>query len=122
MIVRILGSAAGGGFPQLNCNCRGCASARRGLPGFRPRTQTSVAVSRDGASWLLLNASPDIREQIAAAPALAPPGGALRASPIAAVVLTNADVDAVAGLLSLREGLVFDLYASPRVLETLAAN
>ena len=87
------------------------------------RTQSSLAVSRDGARWLLLNASPDIRQQIAATPELAPPpGSGARASPIAAVVLTNGDVDHVAGLLSLREGLAFTLYASPRVLEALAAN
>ena len=123
MIIKVLGSAAGGGFPQVNCNCRNCADVRAGGPGLRPRTQSSLAVSRDGERWLLLNASPDIRQQIAATPELAPPvGSGLRASPIAAVALANGDVDHVAGLLSLREGLAFDLYASQRVLDALAAN
>jgi pyrroloquinoline quinone biosynthesis protein B len=123
MIVKVLGSAAGGGFPQVNCNCRNCADVRAGKAGLSPRTQSSLAVSGDGERWLLLNASPDIRQQIAATPELAPrPGSGARASPIAAVALTNGDVDHVAGLLGLREGLVFSLHASPRVLEALAAN
>jgi pyrroloquinoline quinone biosynthesis protein B len=123
MIVKVLGSAAGGGFPQVNCNCRNCADVRMGRLGLRPRTQSSLAVSADGKRWLLLNASPDIRQQIAATPELAPPpGSGTRASPIAAVALTNGDVDHVAGLLSLREGLPFTLFASERVLEALAAN
>jgi pyrroloquinoline quinone biosynthesis protein B len=123
MIVKVLGSAAGGGFPQANCNCRNCADVRVGKPGLTPRTQSSLAVTGDGERWVLLNASPDIRQQIAATPALAPrPDGGARSSPIAAVALTNADVDHVAGLLSLREGLSFSLYATARVLDTLAAN
>jgi pyrroloquinoline quinone biosynthesis protein B len=123
MIVKVLGSAAGGGFPQANCNCRNCADVRVGKPGLTPRTQSSLAVTGDGERWVLLNASPDIRQQIAATPALAPrPDGGARSSPIAAVALTNADVDHVAGLLSLREGLSFSLYASARVLDALAAN
>lgn len=123
MIIKVLGSAAGGGFPQANCNCRNCADVRAGQPGLSPRTQSSLAVSADGEHWLLLNASPDIRQQINATPELAPrPGSGPRASPIAAVALTNGDVDHVAGLLSLREGLSFTLYASDRVLEALAAN
>jgi pyrroloquinoline quinone biosynthesis protein B len=123
MIIRILGAAAGGGFPQLNCNCRLCAGVRAQAPDFRPRTQASVAVSSDGRRWVLLNASPDLRAQVAATPALAPdPASGPRHCPIAAVVLTNGDVDAVAGLLSLREAIAFDLLAAPPVLETLAAN
>jgi pyrroloquinoline quinone biosynthesis protein B len=122
MLIRILGSAAGGGFPQVNCNCRNCADARAGNAGLNPRTQSSIAVSRDGQSWVLLNASPDLRQQIAAAPQLAPRQGTPRESPINAVVLTNGDVDHIAGLLSLREGFAFTLYASNRVLGTLAAN
>jgi pyrroloquinoline quinone biosynthesis protein B len=123
MLIRILGSAAGGGFPQINCNCRNCAGARSGEAGLVPRTQSSVAVSRDGVAWVLLNASPDIRQQIAATPQLAPRRQATaRESPIKAVVLTNGDIDHVAGLLSLREGFAFTLYASRRVLGTLAAN
>ena len=123
MIIKVLGSAAGGGFPQVNCNCANCAGARAGRPGLAPRTQSSLAVSRDGDTWILLNASPDLRQQIAATPALAPRAGqGPRASPIAAVVLTNGDVDHIAGLLSLREGIPFALYGSPRVLAALAAN
>jgi pyrroloquinoline quinone biosynthesis protein B len=123
MIIKVLGSAAGGGFPQANCNCRNCADVRAGKPGLSPRTQSSVAVSRDGERWLLLNASPDIRQQIDATRELAPRAGQpVRSSPIAAVALTNGDVDHVAGLLSLREGFIFSLYATPRVLAALAAN
>src|SRR5262245_36990336 len=106
MIIKVLGSAAGGGFPQANCNCRNCADVRRGVPGFQSRTQSSLAASADGRSWVLLNASPDIRQQIAATPDLWPaPDSPLRSSPIKAVVLSNGDVDHVTGLLSLREGL-----------------
>ena len=123
MIIKVLGSAAGGGFPQVNCNCRNCADVRAGRPGLRARTQSSLAVSRDGERWVLLNASPDLRQQLAATPELAlRADGGLRSSPIAAVVLTNGDVDHVAGLLSLREGIGFTLYGSKRVLDALAAN
>lgn len=123
MLIRVLGSGAGGGFPQWNCNCHNCAAVRAGKPGFRARTQSSLAVSRDGVSWLLLNASPDLRQQIAATPPLSPPsGGGARGSPIKAVLVTNGDVDHVAGLLTLREGQPFSLYGSERVLDTLAAN
>jgi pyrroloquinoline quinone biosynthesis protein B len=123
VIVKILGSAAGGGFPQWNCNCRNCRAVRVGSPGFVARTQASLAVSSDGGEWLLLNASPDLREQIAATSVLSPdPDGPARASPIAAVALVNGDVDAVAGLLHLREAQAFALFAGPHVLETLAAN
>ena len=123
MLIRILGSAAGGGFPQINCNCRNCADVRDGRPGFVSRTQSSVAVSRNGQAWVLLNAAPDLRQQIAAAPQLAPRRQATsRDSPIKAVILTNGDVDHIAGLLSLREGFAFTLYASGRVLGTLGAN
>ena len=123
MIIKILGSAAGGGFPQWNCNCRNCASARAGKPGFMPRTQSSLAVSADGANWALLNASPDLRQQINDNPELgARPGQGLRDSPIKAVVLTNGDVDHIAGLINLREGQAFSIYAADRVLATLNAN
>jgi len=119
MRIRVLGAAAGGGFPQWNCNCPTC---RRAWAGEVPtQTQASLAVSADGQSWLLLNASPDLRAQILATPPLHPrePG---RASPIAAVVLTNGDVDAIAGLLVLRESQPLALYATQRVLDVLAAN
>jgi len=123
MRIRILGSGAGGGFPQWNCNCANCRAVRAGAPGFLPRTQSSLAVSANGADWLLLNASPDLREQIAATPELAPgPDDGLRASPIKAVALTNGDVDHVAGLLNMREAQPFSLYAAGRVLDALGAN
>jgi pyrroloquinoline quinone biosynthesis protein B len=122
MIVRVLGSAAGGGFPQLNCACAMCRLARSGAPGVLPRTQTSLAVSIDGVRWAIFNASPDLRQQVAQAPALQANAASVRNSPIGAVVLTNGDIDAIAGLLSLREGFVFDLYAAEPVLATLAEN
>ncbi|MBO0764682.1 MAG: pyrroloquinoline quinone biosynthesis protein PqqB [Hyphomicrobiaceae bacterium] len=125
MLIKVLGSAAGGGFPQINCNCANCLDVRLGKPGLAPRSQSSLAVARDGAAWALLNASPDLRQQVAGAPELAPlPGGhtSVRTSPIKAVVLTNGDVDHIAGLLSLREGFAFTIYATARVLDTLAAN
>jgi pyrroloquinoline quinone biosynthesis protein B len=123
MRVRVLGSSAGGGFPQWNCNCSNCRAVRSGLAGFTPRTQSSVAVSADGASWLLLNASPDLRQQIGQMPDLAPSAAdGVRTTPIKAVALTNGDVDHVAGLLNLREAQPFGLYASQRVLDALKAN
>jgi pyrroloquinoline quinone biosynthesis protein B len=117
----ILGSAAGGGVPQWNCRCRVCEMARSGDPRASARTQSSLAVSDGGKRWLLVNASPDLRQQIASTPQLQPRDGP-RGSPIAAVLLTNGDVDHVAGLLSLREGQAFVLYATASVLEGLSAN
>jgi pyrroloquinoline quinone biosynthesis protein B len=105
MRVRALGTAAGGGFPQWNCACPQCAGFRTGTLQGRPRTQTQAAISPDGIKWFLLNASPDLRTQILSTPELAPQPSpsANRNSPIAAVILTSADVDAVMGLLHLRE-------------------
>ena len=123
MIILALGSAAGGGVPQWNCIGRISAAARSGSGDVFARTQSSLAVSADGKRWVLLNASPDLRQQLAETPALHPDSdGRLRNSPIAAVVLTNADVDHIAGLLTLREGHAFHIYAAARVLDTLAAN
>lgn len=123
MHVIILGAAAGGGFPQWNCACHNCARARSGDPAALPRSQAGVAVSADGHSWFLLNASPDLREQIGRERRLQPrPGGAGRASPIAGAVLTGADVDFIAGLLTLRESQTLALYASDRVHRQLSAN
>ncbi|MCO6416422.1 pyrroloquinoline quinone biosynthesis protein PqqB [Siccirubricoccus sp. KC 17139] len=120
----ILGAAAGGGFPQWNSAGPACRRARLGDPAARPRTQASVAVSADGERWVLLNASPDLRAQIEATPALHPrPGpGVLRHSPIAAVALTGAEIDTVTGLLTLRERHAFSLYAAAPVLQVLAEN
>ena len=117
----VLGAAAGGGFPQWNCNCPNCRRARAGDPAALPRSQSSLAVSADGERWVLLNASPDLRQQIALNPALHPKRGA-RHSPIAAAVLTSADIDHVAGLLTMRESQPFSLYATVRVHSALAAN
>jgi pyrroloquinoline quinone biosynthesis protein B len=123
MRLKIIGSAAGGGFPQWNCNYRLSRQARAGTSGVEPRTQSSLAVSADGVGWVLFNASPDIRQQIADTPELQPAAeGPLRATPIRAVVLTNADVDHVAGLLSLRERQPFAVYATDEVLRVLEAN
>lgn len=123
MLIRILGAAAGGGFPQWNCNCRNCSDVRAGKPGFRARTQCSLAVSANGVDWVLLNTAPDLRQQINETPELgARPEGELRNSPIKAAVLTGGDVDFIAGLLNLRELQPFTVYGSSRVLATLAAN
>lgn len=116
----VLGAAAGGGFPQWNCNCEVCRLAWAGDPRVRPRTQASLAVSADRRRWTLLNASPDLRAQIAATPALHPRG--LRDSPIAAVVLTGAEIDQTAGLLSLRERSAFTLMGTAATLATVADN
>jgi pyrroloquinoline quinone biosynthesis protein B len=117
----VLGAAAGGGFPQWNSNAPGCRRARQGDPAARPRTQASLAVSADGKSWFLLNAAPDLRTQIEQTPDLQPKAG-LRSSPIAGVVLTGGDVDAIAGLLTLRERQPLTVYATGKVLGVLDAN
>lgn len=123
MKIRVLGSAAGGGFPQWNCNCRNCADVRSGKAGFKARTQSSLAVSPDGAAWVLLNASPDLRQQINDTPELgAAASGTLRNTPIKAAVVTNGDVDHITGLINLREAQPFTVYGSKRVLDTLAVN
>lgn len=117
----VLGAAAGGGFPQWNSNATACRRARAGDPQARPRTQASVAVSVDGAWWFLLNASPDLRQQIDATPCLHPRHG-LRSSPIAGVVLAGGEVDAIAGLLTLRERHKFTIYSTAAIHQVLEAN
>ncbi len=116
--VVVLGAAAGGGLPQWNCGCANCAAARAGR--IPVQTQSSVAVSADGASWAVLNASPDIGRQILSQPVLHPTGP--RVSPIRAVLLTNGDIDHVAGLLTLREKQPFALYATREIHGVLAEN
>jgi pyrroloquinoline quinone biosynthesis protein B len=116
----LLGSAAGGGFPQWNCACSNCCRAWAGDPKAPHRTQASLAASSGDGRWLLVNASPDLLTQIIRTPALHPIG--LRASPIAAVLLTSGEIDNIAGLLSLRERQAFTLLATPRVQEILARN
>jgi len=117
----VLGAAAGGGVPQWNCGCPVCRTARSEQPNIA-RTQASIAVSRDGAHWYLVNASPDLRQQLIATPQLHPKSGQLRHSPIAGVILTNGEIDAITGLLSMREGSPYTLYAHARVLDILKAN
>jgi len=114
MKIIVLGSAAGGGFPQWNCNCRNCAGVRNGTVNATSRTQSSIAVSADGVRWVLINASPDILAQIRATPALQP-ARAGRDSGIAAVMLMDAQVDHVTGLLMLREGKPLPLYCTASV-------
>ncbi len=117
----VLGSAAGGAFPQWNCRCPVCALAWAGDKRVSPRTQASIAVSAGDGRWTLLNASPDLGQQIRATRALHP-SGQLRGSPIDAVVLTGAEIDQITGLLSLRESTPFTLYATPSSHAAVAAN
>jgi pyrroloquinoline quinone biosynthesis protein B len=119
--VVVLGAAAGGGVPQWNCGCPVCRMARSERPELQS-TQASIAISADGDHWFLINASPDLRQQLIATPQLHPAAGKLRHSPIAGVILTNGEIDAVAGLLSMREGWPFTIYAHPRVLAILQTN
>ena len=119
--VVVLGAAAGGGVPQWNCGCPVCRTARSEHPELQS-TQASIAVSADGAHWFLINASPDLRQQLTATPQLHPKAGQLRHSPIAGVILTNGEIDAITGLLSMREGSPFTLYAHERVLAILKSN
>src|SRR6202167_2021345 len=114
MRVKILGSGAGGGFPQWNCGCSNCIRLRAGKLRGSARTQTQIAFSVDGQAWFLLNASPDLRTQILATPELAPPDGSRR-SPITGVFLPSADVDSIMGLLHLREFTPFRIFATPAV-------
>ena len=118
MRVKVLGSAAGGGFPQWNCACPQCAGARSGTIKASPRTQTQAAISPDGARWFLLNASPDLRQQILSSADFVPPAGS-RNSPIHTVLLTSADVDAVMGLLHLREFHPLQIYSTVAVRRIL---
>ena len=117
----VLGSGAGGGVPQWNCGCRVCRLAWSGDKRVKPRTQVGVALTMDGANFLLLNASIDLRQQILATPALHP-RGAGRHSPIAAVVLTNAEVDSSAGLLALRERQPLAIFGTQATLDAIGAN
>lgn len=117
MWLRVLGSAAGGGFPQWNCDCPSCRAVRDGSRPCRSRTQSSIAVSAEHRRWFLFNASPDIRTQIEAFPALHP--RADRETPLQAVLLTDAELDHTLGLLLLREGRTVVLHATASVHETL---
>jgi pyrroloquinoline quinone biosynthesis protein B len=118
--VVVLGAAAGGGVPQWNCGCAVCKAARNDRA--QQSTQASIAISADDAHWYLINASPDVRQQLITAPRLHPAEGKLRHSPVSGVILTNGEIDAIAGLLSMREGSPFTIYAHEKVLSILKAN
>lgn len=118
MRVRVLGSAAGGGFPQWNCNCPNCSGLRSGSLKGRARTQAQAAVSPNPSTWFLLNASPDLRQQLLATPELAP-SPAKPASPVATILLTSADVDCVMGLLHVREFQPLRIFCTPAVRRIL---
>ncbi|HEY2134904.1 MAG TPA: pyrroloquinoline quinone biosynthesis protein PqqB [Xanthobacteraceae bacterium] len=117
----VLGAAGGGGFPQWNCRCPVCRLAWDGDPRVTRSTQASLAVTTGEGGYTLLNASPDLREQIASTPALQPRDG-VRGSPIAAVVLTGAEIDQTTGLLALRERHAFAIHGSAETLGAVAAN
>ena len=119
--VVVLGAAAGGGVPQWNCGCPVCLKARTEQPELQS-TQASIAISADDDHWFLINASPDLRQQLIATPQLHPKAGKLRHSPISGVILTNGEIDAIAGLLSMREGWPFTIYAHAKVQAILKAN
>lgn len=115
MRVLVLGTAAGGGFPQWNCGCPNCRGVREGSLRAEPRTETQIAVTADGVAWFLLGASPEIRAQIEGAPPLHARGP--RHSPVAGIVLANGDLDHVLGLLCLREAHPLRLHATRAVRE-----
>ena len=121
MNIVVLGSAAGGGLPQWNCACSNCRRARAGDPDVQARTQASIAISADGARWFVINATPDLRQQIAATPRIHPREHP-RHTPIAGVLLTGSEVDQVTGLLTLREGQPLALYATEEVHAILDDN
>jgi pyrroloquinoline quinone biosynthesis protein B len=118
MYIRVLGSAAGGGFPQWNCNCRNCDGVRKGTIRARARTQSSIAVSADRGDWTLFNASPDLLTQFRAFPELQP-ARAVRDTAVRSVVLIDAQIDHTTGLLMLREGGKLAVYCTPQVREDL---
>jgi pyrroloquinoline quinone biosynthesis protein B len=121
MKIRVLGSGAGGGFPQWNCNCNNCQRLRHNDMNGKARTQSSIAVSSDNINWLLINASPDIRAQLEAFPAIQPKEG-LRDTGIKAILLIDSQIDHTTGLLMLREGKPLDIYCSDMVKQDLTTG
>jgi pyrroloquinoline quinone biosynthesis protein B len=121
MRIRVLGAAAGGGFPQWNCNCHNCNGVRKGSIRAQARTQSSIAVSSDGVSWVLFNASPDLLAQIKSFPALQP-ARAIRDTGIRAVVLVDGQIDHTTGLLMLREGKPLEIWCTDMVREDLTTG
>jgi pyrroloquinoline quinone biosynthesis protein B len=122
MHILVLGSAAGGGFPQWNCHCDTCKGLRENSIQAKARTQSSIAVSADGKSWVLINASPDLRDQINHQPQLWPQDGAKRGTVISSVILTDSQIDHTTGLLTLREGLPLPVYCTDVVYEDLTTS
>ena len=121
MRIHVLGSAAGGGFPQWNCNCSNCNGLRQGTIKATARTQSSIAVSSDGINWVLFNASPDIRTQLEAFPAMQP-ARSLRDTGIVGIVLIDSQIDHTTGLLVLREGQPLNIYCSDMVHQDLTTG
>lgn len=121
MKIRILGSAAGGGFPQWNCNCFNCHRMRTGAIRATPRTQSSIAVSTDNRRWVLLNTSPDIRAQLEAFPAILPRQGK-RDTGVAAIIYMDSQLDHTTGLLMLREGCPHQIYCTDSVYDDLTTG
>ncbi len=121
MRIRVLGAAAGGGFPQWNCNCRNCDGVRKGSLRATPRTQSSIAVSSDDVNWILFNASPDLLAQYKSFAALQP-ARAIRDTAIRSVVLMDAQIDHTTGLLMLREGRTLEIYCTDMVREDLSTG
>lgn len=122
MFVHVLGSGAGGGFPQWNCNCTNCKGVREGTIKASPRTQSSIAISANGTDWILFNASPDIKKQMDDFPALQP-ARQVRDTAISAIVITDAQIDHVTGMLTLREhNKPWDVYTTKAVYEDLTTG
>lgn len=121
MKIRVLGSGAGGGFPQWNCNCHNCQRLRHGQVNGKARTQSSIAVSTDNRHWLLINASPDIRAQLEAFPAIQPQEG-VRDTGIEAILLIDSQIDHATGMLMLREGRPLDVYCTDMVKQDLSSG
>ncbi|TDF99630.1 pyrroloquinoline quinone biosynthesis protein PqqB [Paenibacillus piri] len=119
MVIKVLGSAAGGGYPQWNCNCPYCRRVRNGDGSVHARMNDAIAVSDDGGKWYLINATPDVSAQIESHPALHP-GPGLRGTPISGVLLTDAELDHTLGLLHLRQSAELDIYAASPVLHALS--
>ena len=121
MRIRVLGAAAGGGFPQWNCNCRNCDGVRKGTVRAIPRTQSSICLSSDGINWVLFNASPDLLAQIKSFPPLQP-ARAIRDTGIRAIVLVDGQIDHTTGLLMLREGKPLEIWCTDMVHEDLTSG
>lgn len=121
MYIYVLGSAAGGGFPQWNCNCPNCHGVRTGTIQAKPRTQSSIAISENGTDWVLLNASPDIRQQLFEFKA-AQPARKLRDTGITSVILMDSQLDHTTGLLTLREGCPMNVWCTEMVHQDLTGG